>query len=489
MESATQAPHVVIFPFPAQGHITPALQLAKKLASQGLSITFLNTHYHISKLMHSHSTTNVRLMGLPDGLPEDHGDAYNNIPFLASATEKMGPVLEHLLLLLITSSQNDWPPPLCIITDVFFGWAQDVADKLNLPRFIFFTPPAACLVLMLHLQSLISQKRLPWNGDPAELLGIPGITSSVRISDVPSHLLLDPSAFMYGYFIRHSNRIRDASGILLNTFYELEKDAIDAATTEFLSQTRLSSQKRPLIIPVGPLLPFDIFQPNSDSNRSDDHEAIRWLNTQSIASVIYVSFGSIAVHSNAQLHEMALGLEASGRPFLWVVRPANDSSMADPEEVLPAGFTARTSGRGKVISWAPQLEVLCHPSIGGFLSHCGWNSTLEGICTGVPMVCWPMGAEQKLNCRFLVDKAKAGLEVAKNRDGFVEMEALKSAIRQLMKEEGNQGEDSMIMKRNMQELRHAAERASCADQHHYLHQFVEHIRNLQTCPPSSSSSS
>lgn len=142
---------------------------------------------------------------------------------------------------------------------------------------------------------------------------------------------------------------------------------------------------------------------------SDETDAcILWLNErQAPHSVLYILFGSFATHSAPQLLELAQGLEASGCSFLWLVRPpdapgisAATGSPVSISEFLPPGFQERTKDRGMCYSgWAPQTRILKHPAVGGFMSHCGWNSTLEAVCSGVPMLAWPLTSEQHLNCR------------------------------------------------------------------------------------------
>lgn len=499
-------PHLVVFPFPAQGHVNPAFHFSQHLASRGLClITFLNIHHYISKLQDRTHSLSLRFFSLPLELPEAEAGG-TDLPRLAAATEKMGGVLEDLLVRLLDTDtcqaqgQVRWPPPVCLVTDVFLGWVQDVADKLRLPRFILFTPPAATLMVMLHVPEMVSNGRLPYTKrrssaegeveEDADLVNLPGVTPKVRITDIPSHLILDPSAFMYGYFIRHCRRIPDAAGLLLNTFHELEAPAIDAAqaflreTPGALSKSHIAAEieepRMPRrVLPVGPLLPSDFFERSgSDIVRapaSEDQRCLQWLDTQSPSSIIYVSFGSIAALSDAQIHELALGLEASGHPFLWVVRPENPSATV--EDVLPTDFLSRATGRGLVVSWAPQLEILSHPSTAFFLSHCGWNSTLESICSGVALLCWPMFAEQKMNCRFLVDEVKVGLEFSRaGEDGVVVRNEVERVVRLAMETEEGNG-----MKRRVGELRDVSKKVVSdggSSFQNLLHHFVQLVSSL-----------
>jgi hypothetical protein len=185
----------------------------------------------------------------------------------------------------------------------------------------------------------------------------------------------------------------------VNTFEELEgRDAV----------TALSLNGCPALA-IGPLF-LPNFLHGRDSTSSlweEDESCVTWLDMKQPASVIYISFGSLAVKSQEQLKQLALGLEGTGHPFLWVLR----SDIADGKPaVLPEGFEERTKDRALFVRWAPQLKVLAHASVGLFITHCGWNSTLEGISMGVPVVGFPYNGDQFLNCRFAKDVWKIGLD-------------------------------------------------------------------------------
>jgi hypothetical protein len=148
---------------------------------------------------------------------------------------------------------------------------------------------------------------------------------------------------------------------------------------------------------------------------------------------VFLSFGSMGRFSKAHLNEIAIGLEKSEQRFLWVVRSDLNSEKLSLDELLPEGFLERTKGKGMVVrNWAPQGAILSHDSIGGFVTHCGWNSVLEAICEGVPMVTWPLYAEQRLNKFILVDEMKVALKLNESKDGFVSRTELENRIKELM---------------------------------------------------------
>ncbi|KAL0342486.1 UNVERIFIED_CONTAM: UDP-glycosyltransferase 83A1 [Sesamum calycinum] len=204
--------------------------------------------------------------------------------------------------------------------------------------------------------------------------------------------------------------------LLCNTSYELESSACDL---------------NPKLLPIGPLLNISHCKSvgNFSSFLCEDTSCLSWLNEKPAASVVYVSFGSLAVFSQHQLDELALGLELSGRPFLWVVR--SDLANGSQAEYL-SGFMERVVGIGKIVEWAPQEEVLSHPSVVCFLSHCGWNSTLEGLSRGVPFLCWPYFADQFYNQKYICEKWKIGLRINVDENGIRTRHEIKTKIKMLL---------------------------------------------------------
>lgn len=191
----------------------------------------------------------------------------------------------------------------------------------------------------------------------------------------------DPDKFFYSFYARNCEQMHEATGVLVNAYYELELTYIDTlreATYGEESRHRLS------ILPVGPLLPEAYFENDPASTDFFQDLCLQWLNMQPESSVLYVSSGSVARLSIVRIQELALGLGATGKCFLLTLRLPFNTENA---QVLPEGFEERTKYRGFIqIGWTPQLKVLSHRAVGGFLTHCGWNSTLESICRGVAML-------------------------------------------------------------------------------------------------------
>jgi len=264
-------------------------------------------------------------------------------------------------------------------------------------------------------------------------------------------LAQDRSSQSYKYLLERVEKIRHFDGILINSFLEIEKGPIEALKKE--------GSGNPDVYAVGPII-------QTPTNSGDDAYGLKclsWLDKQQPCSVLYISFGSGGTLSQEQINELALGLESSNHKFLWVIRPPSSTANAaylsasdvDPLQFLPSEFLARTKEQGMVIpSWAPQIQILCHSSVGGFLSHCGWNSTLESVIYGVPLITWPLFAEQRTNAVLLTDSLKVGLRPRVNQNGIVEKVEISELIRCLM--EG--GEDEKLQ-RNMKELKEAANSA------------------------------
>jgi pathogen-inducible salicylic acid glucosyltransferase len=185
---------------------------------------------------------------------------------------------------------------------------------------------------------------------------------------------------------------------------------------------------------------FSIFKPNTDA-------CMKWLDDQPKGSVVYVSFGSVAALEVEQMEEIAWGLRMSNRCFLWVVR-------ASEEAKLPKNFVEETCEKGLVVRWCPQLEVLAHEAVGCFVTHCGWNSTLEALSLSVPMVAIPQYSDQSTNAKYIMDVWKMGLKASADEKGLVSREAAEHCIREIM--EGERGNE---IKKNALKLRKLAKEA------------------------------
>ncbi|MCO5608482.1 hypothetical protein L7F22_062692 [Adiantum nelumboides] len=444
--------HIVAVPFQAEGHVNGMLRLAQNLAArEGVVLTFAYParFHHLAVKRNqlplastSVRTSSLRIRVVEDGLPleEEHGLTLDLLKIsIPVFQQNLKVLLDELSMLREDDEQQglSYPAPACLISDTFMPWSQDLANAAHLPRVDFWTSTAAVYAMGSHLSLLVSQGILPlhdscwldpetkWTAKAALIEGVPGLPAFAA-TELPKEFLTGAESrleFMLAAF----SRIREAHTILVHSLYELEGPIFDALHAAGLP-----------VHPVGPLT--DHPRPSSGQapqivNPAKRDPCLDWLDTQPAASVIYVALGSVAKLSPSEMHALALALEASKHPFLWVVRV---NSLSCPlADALPSGFLQRTvdQGSGLLISWAPQTQVLSHPSIGAFFSHCGWNSTLEAMWEGVPMVACPRAAEQRSNAKWIVDTWQIGVSLEREVDGSFTQQAVEKSLGQLLSQD------------------------------------------------------
>ncbi|XWS25293.1 hypothetical protein CRYUN_Cryun27aG0056800 [Craigia yunnanensis] len=456
---STDKPHAVCIPYPGQGHINPMLKLAKILHHRGFHITFVNTEFNYRRLLKSRGPgalgglTSFRFETIPDGLPPTDVDATQDTPSLCESTRKTClPYFKQLLHKLNDSSSSNVPPVSCIVSDGAMSFTLDAAEELGVPEVLFWTTSACGFLSYVHYRQLMEKGYTPLKDESYLTNGyldtvidwIPAM-EGIRLRDLPTFIrTTDPNFIMLDFLVVETERARKASAIILNTFDDLEHEALGA----------LSSMLPP-VYSVGPLhLVLNHHVHDTDLEQlgsnlwKEEPESLQWLDSKEPNSVVYVNFGSITVMTADQLTEFAWGLANSSQAFLWVIRP---DLVGGESAILPAEFVAETKDRGLLATWCPQEEVLSHPSVGGFLTHSGWNSTIESISRGVPMICWPFFAEQQTNCWYSCTKWGIGMEI----DSNVKRDEVESLVRELM--EGEKGKE---MKKKALEWKRKAEEAT-----------------------------
>ncbi|KAF8032479.1 hypothetical protein BT93_D1403 [Corymbia citriodora subsp. variegata] len=434
MEQPSTTPHIAIVPSPGMGHLIPFTEFAKRLVHRHtFSVTFV---------IPNDGSPSKAQRSLLDSLPPSITYVFLPPVSLPPETTHIGAIIALTLLRRLVESTR----LVTLVADLFGTDTFDVAQEFNVSPFLFIPNTAMCLSLFLHLPALDEAVSCEY-GDLPEPVKLPGC--------IPLHGrdLLDPvqdrHSDAYKGVLYHARRYKMAEGILLNSFQELEPRAIEYLKGE--------EPGKPPVYPVGPLANME------QSSKSDSSECLQWLDEQPKCSALYVSFGSGGTLSYNQTQELALGLEMSEHRFLWVVRTPNDKaadaayltadSQNEPFEFLPEGFLERTKGRGLVVpSWAPQAQVLAHSSTGGFITHCGWNSTLESMLSGVPLIVWPLFAEQRMNALMLTQDVKVALMPRANAEsGLVGREEIARAVKGLM-----EGEEGSWVRNRMMELKDAA---------------------------------
>ena len=333
-------------------------------------------------------------------------------------------------------------PLTALVADLLAFQALEFAKEFGALSYFYFPLSAMILLLLLHMPKLDEEVSGEYK-DLTEPIKLQGCVPLLGV-DLPAPTQ-NRSSEAYKSFLERAKAIATADGIIINTFLEMESGAIRALEEYENGKIRL--------YPVGP-----ITQKGSRDEVDESGKCLSWLDKQPPCSVLYVSFGSGGTLSQNQINELASGLELSGQRFLWVLRaPSNSASAAyleteneDPLKFLPSGFLERTEEKGLVVaSWAPQVQVLSHNSVGGFLSHCGWNSILESVQEGVPLIAWPLFAEQKTNAVMLADGLKVALRLKVNEDDIVEKEEIAKVIKCLM--EGEEGKGIAERMRNLKD--------------------------------------
>ncbi|CAL4944335.1 unnamed protein product [Urochloa decumbens] len=318
--------------------------------------------------------------------------------------------------------------PDAIVSDVPFWWTNGVAAELGVPRLTFHPVGVFPQLAMNNLFTVRSEIIRRASSDVGAVVSVPAMPGNkeitIPVSELPSFLVQDDHLSSTWDQIKACQLA--GFGVIVNTFVDLERPYCE----EF---SHVDARRAYFVGPLAAQQPScSAVQRGGDGNA----ECLSWLSTKPSRSVVYICFGSWAHFSAAQSRELALGLEASNQPFLWVVRA--DGSDDSTSQWAPEGWEERVAGRGMVVrGWAPQVAVLAHPSVGAFLTHCGWNSVLEAASAGVPVLTWPLVFEQFINERLVTGVAAFGARVwdggtrgerAKEAETTVPAEAIARAV-------------------------------------------------------------
>ncbi|KAK4412724.1 UDP-glycosyltransferase 74E2 [Sesamum alatum] len=411
--------HCLILPYPIQGHINPILQFAKRLSHKSLKITLALTRFMILKTK-GLSGGSISIGSISDGFDEGgRAQAKTHEEYMARFQQVGQQTLTELLQALADSGS----PVDCVVYDPFIPWVLDLAKGFGLLAAAFFTQSCAVDSIYYHVYS--GELKPPLQR--GEVVVVPGLPP-LRPEEMPSFIYVHgsyPSAFE---MVRNQfQNIDKADWIFVNTFHKLEEEVIN-----YMSRTwRVKA--------IGPTIPSMYL----DKRLQDDKEyglnvfnpttnvCTNWLSQKQPKSVIYISFGSLAQLSIEQTQELARALTTLNKHFLWVVR---SSELAK----LPKNFSEETSEKGLIVSWCQQLEVLAHHAVGCFVTHCGWNSTLEGLSLGVPMVAMPQWTDQSTNAKFVVDVWRVGVWARADETGLVREGEICRCIEHVMEGDGEE---------------------------------------------------
>ncbi|XP_037414483.1 UDP-glycosyltransferase 87A2-like [Triticum dicoccoides] len=420
--------HIVAVPFPGRGHVNAMMNLSRLLAARGAAVTFVVTEEWLGLLRSSSSAPpppGVRLHAIPNVIPSEHGRAADHAGFLDAVATEMEAPFELLLDRLREEEGGEVPPVAALVADTYVSWVVGVGNRRGVPVCSLFPMPASFFSAYYHFESLpprLVDEHAPAAGATTDKSDkrlehyISGFaSSSVTLSDLEP---LIHNKKTVNHVLAAVSSIKNAQCLLFTTMYELEAGVINS----------LRSALPCPVLPVGPCIPYMTLEDqHSKSNgevTTSPGDCFTWLDSQPVNSVLYVSLGSFLSVSASQLDEIALGLASSGVRFLWILR----------EKSSRVRELVGDTDRGMIMAWCDQLKVLCHPSVGGFLTHCGMNSTLEAVFAGVPMLALPLFFDQPIDGRLIVEDWKVGLALREwaDKDGLIGSQDIARAVKRLM---------------------------------------------------------
>ncbi|KAJ0939560.1 putative UDP-glucuronosyl/UDP-glucosyltransferase [Helianthus annuus] len=438
--------HILVFPYPAQGHMLSLLDLTHQLATRNIFITILITPHNLptlSALLSAHPTTITTLIlplpphpAIPPGI-----ENVKDLP--GSAFKSFMVALGGLYDPVYKWCSNHSNPPVAIISDFFLGWTHRLASELGIRRYTF-SPSGALAISVIYSLWKYQRKRVNLE-DENEVIKFTKIPNSPeypwwQVSPVyRSYVEGDPDS----EFIKEGFLGDIASwGLVINSFTEMERVYFDYLKEE-LGHDR--------VFAVGPLLPPGV--KTLERGGSSSSNVLSWLDTCGDRMVVYVCFGSQLVLTNEQMEAVAVGLEKSRVKFVWSVKEPTVGHVAADYGRVPEGFEERVAGRGLVVrGWAPQVAILSHDSVGVFLTHCGWNSIMEAVAAEVLMLTWPMSADQFSNATLL-QELKVGIKVCEGASTVPDSAELAELFRK------SASQETRLERERAKELRKAAQEA------------------------------
>lgn len=427
-------PHFLVLTFPLQGHIAPALRLARRLlaAAPDALVTFSTTEAAHRRMFPAEADApdggggddcRLELLPFSDGTEAGYVRSSTDpaaftdymASFQAAGARSVGELVDALAA--------RGRPVTRVVYTMLLPWAADVAHEKGLPSALYWIQPAAVLAVYYHYfhghAAVVADHRY----DPSFVVRFPGLPPQA-VRDLPSFLTesTDPSDFFHSVYTTVRDlfdtldRETPRATVLVNTCQELEEGAL-AAVGAYDA------------LPIGPVLPSG---DEAGLFKQDGAKYMEWLDAKPADSVVYVAFGSLARMEREQLDELLLGLEETGRPYLCVVRKDIKADLADGE----ASETEMDAPlkNGMVVEWCDQVRVLSHAAVGCFVTHCGWNSVMESVACGVPMVCVPKMSDQRMNAWLVGCEWRVGARAEVGGDGVLRAAEVRRRLEEVMRE-------------------------------------------------------
>ncbi|KAA8516609.1 hypothetical protein F0562_016885 [Nyssa sinensis] len=453
MTSISNQLHFVLVPLMAQGHMIPMIDMARLFAEHGVIVSLITTPHNASRfqtIIHRAKATGLQIQLV-------------EIPFPCQEVG-LPPGCENL---------DSLPSPDLISK---FYSALKTAQKFHVPRLVFH---GMCCFSLLSSHNVRLYNAHHSVSSDSEPFVVPGMPERVEITraQLPGAFVALPD--LDDVRVQMQNAESSAYGVVVNSFRELEHGCVEAYGKAIEKKVWC----------VGPVAlcnkeTLDKFE-RGNKPSIDEKKCLGWLDSMKPKTVLYACLGSQCRLVPSQLIELGLGLEASKHPFIWVIKTEERFSELE-KWLLEEKFEERIEGRGLLIKgWAPQVLILSHPAIRGFLTHCGWNSTIEGVCSGVPMITWPMFAEQFFNEKFIVEILKIGVCVGvevpvrwgqEERVGvLVKKGEVEKAIERLM----DGGEEGENRRRKARELG-AIARSAMESAHSNISLLIQDIMKYQS---------
>ncbi|XP_047073082.1 anthocyanidin 5,3-O-glucosyltransferase-like [Lolium rigidum] len=464
-------PTVVLHACLGVGHLIPMVELAKLFVRRGIPVVIAIPTPPASAAGFFAASSSA----VADIVAANPSIAFHNLPPPDYPSPDPSPFLQMLDVLRLTvplllAFLRSLPSVAALVLDLFCIDSLDAAAQSGVPAYIYYTSSAGDLAAFVHLPHHFATTEGNLKDMGKALLRFPGVPP-IPASDMP-HTVQDRATQMFAALIGHYRRIPEAQGVLVNTYEWLEARAVSALREGVCVPDRPT----PPVRCIGPMIV------KGAAGGGERYACLSWLDAQPKQSVVFICFGSVGAVSAVELKEIARGLDNSGHRFLWVVRtpPVDPAKFFMPrpppdlDALLPDGFLERTRDRGMVLKmWAPQVEVLRHAATGAFMTHCGWNSVLEAVSAGVPMLCWPQYAEQRLNKVFVVDEMKVGVVMEGYDEELVTADEVEKKVRLMLEsEEGEKLRERLAMAKEK-----AAE--AMADNGSSQTSFAEFLKDLK----------